>query len=271
MSKTWGQVKTEVKSALKTTFWGTIIYGGGLVIIAFGIYLSGAADKLLSLRHSSTITAKSDAGDEASGFLTGVSVQFSLQGESPPDATFWIVDDKDIDRCSGYVQCFHTFDFDPNPDLGQVESFRRVDVFFRDGPTYHVLSKHFTVKNFRVASAKVEGRAISMTVSPPPSSDWILRTVSLGKFESGQFKPPIISNVAVPSLDKSDPSKRHVILEQSLFGKLGVTFGRGFDPEASKGITAYFDYENSAGKKLQTVKDLTSQVKELQNTPESIK
>jgi hypothetical protein len=128
---------------------------------------------------------------------------------------------------------------------------------------YLVLSKQVTVGNVQIASAKIEGSVISLSVSPPPNSNWRLSKVSLGKFQDGIFKPPLDDSV-VPSVDENDPSKKQVIVGQSLLGKLGVTFGRGFDPETARGVTAYFDVDNSAGGKLRTVEDLSSQIKELQ-------
>jgi hypothetical protein len=131
-----------------------------------------------------------------------------------------------------------------------------------------VATKHITVRNIQIASAKIVGSTISLSVSPPPSSDWTLSKVSFGKFEDGVFKAPSNADFIVPSADKNDASKKLVILEQSLLGRLGVTFGRGYDLETAKGITAYFDFENSAGKKLRTVENLTPQIKALQVAPE---
>ena len=121
-----------------------------------------------------------------------------------------------------------------------------------------MVSKHVTVRNVQIASAKIEGSTISLSVSPPPHSDWTLSKVSLGKFQDGIFRASSNVDYVVPSNDKSDPSKKLVILEQSLLGRLGVTFGQGSDPETAKGVTAYFDFENPSGKKLRTVEDSQS-------------
>lgn len=204
------------------------------------------------------------SGDEVSGFLAGQPIRFSLQGASP-DTVFWIFEDKDVQL--GNVQNDHAFPFDSKKGTG-IESTRRVDIFFKEGAEYRVASKHVTVRNVQIASANIDGSSIALSVSPPLTSDWTLSKVSLGKFQDGMFKPPSNVDFVVPSTDKNDPSKKLVILEQSLLGKVGVTFDRGFDPESAKGVTAYFDFENSSGKKLRTVEDLSPQIKQLQAAPE---
>jgi hypothetical protein len=233
-----------------------------LIVLGYALDFGGKAQAVWRWLHSPTIEATSMSGDEASGFLAGQPIRFSLKRTSP-DTAFWIFEEKEVQL--GGFQNDHTFPFDPKSDLG-IESHRRVDVFFKEGANYHVASTLVTVRNVQIASAKIEGSTISLSVSPPPSSDWTLRNVSLGKFEDGVYKAPSIVNFITPTVDKSDASKKLVILDQFWLEKLGVTFGRTFDPEAAKGVTAYFDFENSAGKKLQTVKNLTPQIKELQNT-----
>ena len=235
-----------------------------VVAIVIVTYLSGVADKPLRWLNGPTIAATSMSGDEVSGFLAGQPIRFSLQGASP-DTVFWIFEEKDVQL--GNVQNDHAFPFDSKAGTG-IESKRRVDVFFKEGADYHVVSKHVTVRNVQIASAKIEGSTISLSVSPPPHSDWTLSKVSLGKFQDGIFRASSNVDYVVPSNDKSDPSKKLVILEQSLLGRLGVTFGQGSDPETAKGVTAYFDFENPSGKKLRTVEDLSPQIKELQAAPE---
>jgi hypothetical protein len=75
--------------------------------LQFGRWLRGIFDD--------TIEAKSMSGDDASGFLAGTPIRFSLKGASP-DTVFWIFEEKDVQL--GNVQNDHAFPFDSKTDTG---------------------------------------------------------------------------------------------------------------------------------------------------------
>lgn len=226
-----------------------VVVGG----IAFWLTEAGGSEWVIGLLKRPTVIVESTSRGDASPYLAGEVLRFTLKGASP-DRVLWDFEDKEIQP--GNVQIEHAFPFDSSESRG-IQSKHRIDVFYEESGVYRWASRFVDVNNAQIVQAKVVGDNISLEKESDGTSGWSIDQVSLSKFRDGKFQPQ------TPLADNGGGSTT-VNVGESALKQLGINFGPHFDPDNAKGAVATMTFVTSNGQHLKTAFALDNQIRELQ-------
>jgi hypothetical protein len=160
---------------------GTVIIGGILTWLTAGEGMSVVMDWFKPVR----IIASSISRHNMDTFISGEKVRFFIE-PIKTDKVLWMFGEKEVHH--GGVEIEYAFSFDSTQSEG-ITIDHRVDAFFKDEGKYRTVSTTVRTQNVRYQASLLFTRLkVLLTTMKELEDRWLLDSVYMAKYESGEFK-----------------------------------------------------------------------------------